>query len=173
MIGKILHYYRKIFWSNEKYARFRGVKIGQGCIISIPASGFGTEPYLIELGEGVRVTKNVKFFNHGGSRVFRKKYPDLDYFGKIKVGDNVYVGDSTIILPGVTIGDNVLIGAGSVITKSVPSNSVVGGNPAKVIRSLHELEEKVLLYNVKSKGLSYDEKRKLLLSLPDNMFIRK
>ena len=52
----------------------------------------------------------------------------------VKVGNNCFVGYGSILLPGVTIGDEVIVGAGSVVTKDVPSNSIVAGNPARVIR---------------------------------------
>lgn len=55
-------------------------------------------------------------------------------FAKINIGDYVWIGAKSIILSGVTIGDNVVIGAGSVVTKSIESNSIVAGNPAKKIK---------------------------------------
>jgi serine acetyltransferase len=76
-------------------------------------------------------------------------------------------------MPGVTIGDNVLIAAGSVVTKSIPSNVVVAGNPARYICSLDEYIEKNLPYNIDSKSLSQKDKKKLLLSFPDDKFIKK
>lgn len=54
----------------------------------------------------------------------------------VKIGDNVWIGGSAVICPGVTIGDNVTIGAGSVVAKDVPSNVVVAGNPCRIIRHL-------------------------------------
>lgn len=54
----------------------------------------------------------------------------------VTIGDNVWIGGSVTILPGVTIGDNVTIGAGSVVTKDIPSNVVAVGNPCKVIKNL-------------------------------------
>jgi len=56
--------------------------------------------------------------------------------GKIEIGDRVFIGDSSIILPGVRIGSDVVIGAGSVVTSDIPDNSVVYGNPARVIGGL-------------------------------------
>lgn len=53
----------------------------------------------------------------------------------VHIGKNCFIGDRTIVLPGVTIGDEVVIGAGSVVTKDIPSNSVAVGNPARVIKS--------------------------------------
>ncbi|KQU63211.1 maltose acetyltransferase domain-containing protein [Rossellomorea marisflavi] len=52
----------------------------------------------------------------------------------VTIGDNVWIGGRAIINPGVTIGDNVVIGSGAVVTKDIPDNVVVGGNPAKVIK---------------------------------------
>ena len=76
-------------------------------------------------------------------------------------------------MPGVTIGSNVLVAAGSVVTKSVPNGVVVGGNPAKVLGSITDFEEKMLSKNVASKGMNKTEKEKYLLSLPDSVFIKK
>lgn len=93
-------------------------------------------PFLIEIGENVQTTKDVRFTNHGGGWVMRQKYPNFDFLGKIKIGNNVYIGNSSIILAGVEIGDNVIIGAGSFVTKSIPPNSIVGGDPAKIITTI-------------------------------------
>lgn len=56
--------------------------------------------------------------------------------GPIKIEKNVWIGEGVAILPNVTIGENSIIGANSVITKNIPKNSVVGGNPARIIRTL-------------------------------------
>ncbi len=58
-------------------------------------------------------------------------------FGKpITIGNNAWIGGGAIINPGVTIGDNVVIASGSVVTKDIPDNVVVGGNPAKIIKEI-------------------------------------
>jgi acetyltransferase-like isoleucine patch superfamily enzyme len=54
----------------------------------------------------------------------------------VNIGDNVWIGSRALILQGVTIGENSVIGAGSVVTKSIPANSVAGGNPARLIRNI-------------------------------------
>ncbi|WPO79525.1 acyltransferase [Flavobacterium sp. KACC 22761] len=56
--------------------------------------------------------------------------------GPVEIKDNVWIGEGVVILPNVTIGQNTIIGANAVVTKSIPPNSVVGGNPAKIIKSL-------------------------------------
>lgn len=76
-------------------------------------------------------------------------------------------------MPGVMVGDNVLIAAGSVVTKSVPNNCVVGGNPARIICSRSEYYERNKKYNAESCGLSFKSKRKLLEKLPEEKFISK
>ncbi|GCE51246.1 maltose O-acetyltransferase [Thermosporothrix hazakensis] len=60
----------------------------------------------------------------------------LEYGKPVTIGDNVWIGGRAIIMPGVTIGDNAVIAAGAVVTKDVPGNVVVGGNPAKIIKRL-------------------------------------
>lgn len=63
-------------------------------------------------------------------------------FGKpVRIGDNVWLGGRAVVLPGVTIGSNVVVGAGAVVTKDVPDNVLVAGNPAAVLRKLHEGEQ--------------------------------
>lgn len=163
--------YRKKIWSTEKLARFNGVKIGKEC--DIKKVSFGSEPYLISIGNRVQITDGVKIFTHGGGHVLREKYPDIDFFGKVVIKDNVYIGNNCLIMPGVTIGSNVLVAAGSVVTKSVPNGVVVGGNPAKVLSSINVFEEKMISKNVASKGMNKTEKEKYLLSLSDSVFIKR
>lgn len=175
MIGriwnKICHVYRQNFWSLEKQARHAGVKMGEANFI---ASHFwSTEPYLICVGSDCQITKGVKFFTHGGGGAVRKQYPTFDTFGKVTIGDYVYIGNDALIMPGVTIGDNVLVAAGSVVTKSVPSNVVVGGNPAKILCTISEYLTRNIQYNTESKGMSLQKKRELLLSLSEDKFIQK
>ena len=54
----------------------------------------------------------------------------------IQIGDNVWIGGNTVVLPGITIGNNVTIGAGSVVTKNIPDNMLAFGNPCKIIRQI-------------------------------------
>jgi len=85
----------------------------------------------------------------------------------------VYLGNDVTIMPGVSIGDNVLVAACSVVTKSVPANVVVGGNPAKVICTIEDYVERNSKYNLNSKGMQTKEKKQYLLSQPEDKFIHK
>lgn len=69
MIIRLLRYYRRNYWSCEKYARHLGVKVGKNC--AIVSRHFGTEPYLITIGDRVQITVGAKFFTHGGGWVLR------------------------------------------------------------------------------------------------------
>ena len=168
---------RKIFWaivkrlvSAKKYAKIIGVKMGEGCVIS--SKKFGSEPYLITLGRRVHITQNVSFVNHdGGVWVDRENTPSFDVFGKIEIGDCSYIGNNSLILPGVTIGKNVVVGANSLVSKSIPDNTVVAGVPAKYICETIEYVERMTPLNAKTKGVNYKDKREVVTQM--NHFIKK
>jgi acetyltransferase-like isoleucine patch superfamily enzyme len=129
----------------DLYRTHYGMKIGENCVFTGKRIAFGSEPYLIEIGNKVRITADVKFETHdGGVGIFRDEYPGINVFGKIKVGDNTFIGHGSIVMPGVTIGENVVIGAGSIVTKDISSNSIAVGIPAKVIKSTDEYKSDVL-----------------------------
>lgn len=141
------------------HARAIGVRMGKNCrLIQV---SFGSEPYLVQLGDHVSATRTM-FITHDGSMwIFREKHPYVDVVAEIKVGNNVFLGMNTIVLAGVTIGDNVIVGAGAVVTKSIPSNCVAAGIPARPIRSLDEYWEKIQPRIVRTGHLSPKEKEKL------------
>jgi len=160
-----------LFQNPESYARDIGVHIGNGCYIS--TKNFSSEPYLIHIGDNVRVAKGVSFFTHGGIWPFRKSNENLDYFGKIVIGNNCYLGEDSKIMPGVTIEDNCIIGAGTVVTKSIPSGSIVAGNPVRYIGETTDFLQKVRKYNCRTKFLGEKDKMKLLLRLSEKDFVKK
>lgn len=172
---RIIHILKKkvirFVCSKEKQAIIAGVKLGKNNFIA--SKFWSTEPYLIEIGDNCSITTGVKIFTHGGAKAVRKTHPRFDFFGKVKIGNFVYIGANSLIMPGVKIGDNVLIAAGSVVTKSIPSNVVVAGNPAKYVCGIDNFIKKNAKYNLDSKGMGVQEKRKLLLSLDDSKFVEK
>tara|TARA_X000001036_G_scaffold397890_1_gene400424 strand:+ start:1325 stop:1861 length:537 start_codon:yes stop_codon:yes gene_type:complete len=108
---------------------------------------------LIELGDNLVVSSNVIFLSHDYSyttaliSIDEKPETDVCLLGKIIVGNNVFIGMNVMLLPGVTIGNNVIIGAGSIVRGSIPDDSIVSGNPAKVVKDIKEHA-----YNVKTKN---------------------
>ena len=149
--------------------KYKGMTIGRDCCIY--STEFWQEAYLISIGDHVQITAGVKLFTHGGGWLFRKEIPDFDSFGKIIIGDNVYIGNNAMILPGVTIGSNVLIAAGAIVTKNVPDGVVVAGNPARIIESYSTFIEKNRKYYLPCKNMSASEKQKYLMSLSDDKFM--
>ena len=147
-----------------EFARSQGVKIGEGCrLLCLTAGTFGSEPYLVKLGNHVSVTAGVQFVTHdGGVWIFRQEHPDIDVFKPITIGNNVFIGINSIIMPGVTIGDNCVIGAGSVVSKDIPSGSVAAGVPAKTLRTAEEYKQKILDNALHVRSLSHAEKRSFL-----------
>ncbi|MDP2492205.1 acyltransferase [Vibrio splendidus] len=133
----------RIFFGYVALARSKGVSVGENCRLYIKY--WGTEPHLIKIGNGVTIARGVELLTHDGSYGLvssngKRKY----YYGSITIGDNVFIGVNTVILPNVDIGNNVIVGAGSVVTKPVPDNSVVIGSPAKVIKSFEEFSSLAL-----------------------------
>jgi acetyltransferase-like isoleucine patch superfamily enzyme len=140
------------------------VKMGEDCQIFSKVE-FGSEPYLIELGNKVKITSGVKFITHdGGMYVLRNMgiSPNADKFGRIVIGNNVFIGWDTIVMPNVRIGDNCVIGAGSVVTKDIPSDSVVAGVPARVLCSINKYYEKNKHLIDNTKHMSDKEKKKYI-----------
>lgn len=129
---------------------------------------FGSEPYLITIGNKVRITDGVRFLTHDGGlwvlRNLKSDMKDADYFARIKIEDNVHIGWNSIIMPGVTIGENSIIGCGAIVTKSIPKNSVAVGIPARVIESIDEYYEKKKDSCVMTKHFSSEEKKLALLN---------
>lgn len=146
-----------------EYLKSKGIlDAGEGCEI-YGNVGFGSEPYLVKLGNKVRITKGVQFLTHdGGLWVLRNLgwSPNGDKMGTVTVGDNVFIGINATIMPGVTIGSNVIIGTGSIVTKDVPDNSVVAGVPARHISSLEDYYNKIKGQIDETKQMSREEKKK-------------
>lgn len=90
----------------------------------------------VEIGDNVMCGPAVQIYTATHPVNPQERNAGIEYAKSIKIGNNVWLGGGCIILPGVTIGDNCTIAAGAVVVKSVPANVVVGGNPAKIIKTL-------------------------------------
>lgn len=140
--------YREKADSNSyiKYLRKIGMKIGEETVIYEPTKTLidTTRPWLISIGNNVKITEDVTILTHGFDwSVLKGVYGDiLGSSGSVTIGDNVFIGMKSTILKGVHIGNNVIIGANSLVNKNIPDNCVAAGNPCKVIMGLEEYHEK-------------------------------
>lgn len=125
---------------------------------------WGTEPWLISIGNNVHLTDGIRFETHdGGTLLYRNRIPDLEITKPIVLGDDVYIGNQVIIMPGVSIGSDVIIGAGSIVTKDVPNHSVVAGVPAKHIKTTEEYLQKIINDSIHLGHLSGRKKDRALM----------
>jgi len=97
----------------------------------------------VSIGDDTMIAMRVQIYDNPShplapSRRLRRESFAIDEARPVMIGRNVWIGTAAIILRGVTIGDNAVVAAGSVVTKSVPANTVVAGNPAKIIKTLEE-----------------------------------
>ncbi len=97
----------------------------------------------IRIGDNCMFAPNVQLYTASHPLHPVKRNSGLEDGSPITIGDNVWIGGSAVIVPGVTLGNNVVVGAGSVVTKSFPDNVVIGGNPARIIKEI-ELEPNTL-----------------------------
>ena len=131
--------------------------IGEGCYIEPPFHAnwagkhvhFGNNVYAnfnltlvddtdIYVGDKVMFGPNVTVATAGHPIDPELRYQAMQYNIPVHIGENVWIGANSVVLPGVTIGDNSVIGAGSVVTKDIPANVVAVGNPCRVLREIGE-----------------------------------
>ena len=94
----------------------------------------------VTIGKNVMIAPNVSIYTAGHPVHPDSRNSGYEYGIPITIGDNVWIGGSVVILPGVTIGNNAVIGAGSVVTKDIPDNAIAAGSPCKVIRTITEAD---------------------------------
>ena len=152
-----------------------GGVVGQNTVIHHDVE-FGSEPYLISIGNNCVITKGVRFLTHDGSMTVLQKAGlrefGLGRFGRIEIGDNCFIGWNSIIMPGIKIGNNVIVGAGSIVTHNIQDNMVVAGVPAREIETIEELSKKVNEHscqrrNIKTINLNNKEFKKCVITNMD------
>ena len=150
-----------------RYFRSHGAEIGEGVeIYGANLSTFGSEPYLVSIGNQVTTSHNVDFITHdGGVRVARHKHPGAYLYGRIHVADNCFLGARCILLPGARVGAGSVIGSGSIVTGEIPAGVVAVGAPARPIKSVGDyIDGKKHLW-INTGDLTPKAKRELLLRL--------
>lgn len=149
-----------------------GAQIGKDVLIYSTGRTMidASSPYLLTIGDHVRITEGVKILTHDYSWSVLKWHASdeiqpgavLGAQSPVTIGSNVFIGMNTIITRGVTIGDMVVIGAGSIVTKDCPSYGVYAGNPARRIMGIEE-------YYRKRQALQFSEAREIALRYRQRM----
>lgn len=118
----------------------RGLKVGKRFSRQSGTKLDISNCWLIEIGDNVTLGNRVQLLAHDDAA---EQWLGYRRVGRIVIGDNVFIGAGSTVLPGVTIGENSIIGAGSLVNKSIPANCVAVGVPAKVVKSLDSYLEKL------------------------------
>lgn len=157
MMGRILNWIKRVMFGVDtrpmiEILKENGLKIGEDCHIMGECIIDPGHCWLIEIGNKVTLAPRVHILSHDAST---KRELGYTYIAPVIIGDNVFVGAGSVVLPNVKIGNNVIIGAHSVVANDIPNNSVVVGNPARFIKTYEEyMEEKSDLLQA---SLIYDE----------------
>jgi len=132
------------FSYTQDHARSLGVRVGEEARLYCGIS-WGSEPWLIEVGPRTWITGGVAFYTHDGSHAVLPRAPGQSFnaYGRIIIGADCFIGQHAILLRGVHVGDRCIVGAGSVVTKSIPAGHVVAGNPARIVRTVDQLAERI------------------------------
>ena len=132
---KIIHHVARILRSLRiTCLRMAGVSIGKDCMVSWGAK-LDLSGGSIIIGDRCTITYGCIILSHDRSK--KRIDPNDKGKGTVRLGNDVFIGVNSVILRDVTIGDYSIVGAGSVVTKDVPANVVVAGNPARIIRKLN------------------------------------
>ncbi|MDF2927791.1 MAG: hypothetical protein K0Q75_29 [Anaerospora sp.] len=180
MFKKIKNFFKWVILrevSTEKLISL-GLKVGKnfsrGNNVQIDTSF----PWLISIGDNVTMSSNVVILAHDASTYMFLYYAKI---GLVQIGNNVFIGNDSTILCNVKVGNNVIIGAKSNVTKDIPDDSLVAGNPARVIGSVSEYLEKNKclakerpFYNIKARQNIPDlQKEKMILELQNGIGFTK
>lgn len=152
----------------------RGLRVGENFKPQPYCNIDSSHCWLISIGNNVTLAPRVQILAHDAST---KIYLDYTKVGRVNIGNNVFVGAGSIILPNVTIGNNVIVGAGSIVSRDIKDNCVVAGNPARVICTLDkyisknkELMKESPIYNEEYTilgGINKEKKDKMVEELSE------
>ena len=117
--------------------------VGKNCFINYNCTILDNGK--VRMGDNCMLAPNVSIYTAGHALYPDSRNLGYEYGIDVTIGNNVWIGGNTVILPGINIGDNVVIGAGSVVIKDIPAWSFAAGNPCKVIRKITE-EDKEFYY---------------------------
>lgn len=126
----------------EKFHVNQPFRCDYGCNIHIGNNFFANfnltilDEASVSIGNDVFIGPNVSIYTACHPIEPTERNTGVEWAEAVRIGNSVWIGGGATILPGVTIGDNCVVGAGSVVTKDVEPNSVVGGNPARVIKKI-------------------------------------
>jgi len=142
----------------------RGLKIGNNVNIGEGVSFDYEYPYLIEIGDNCRIADGTRFLAHDAT-TFRAL--GVTRIAKVRILDGTFIGERSIVLPGVTIGPHALIAAGSVVNRNIGEDMIAAGNPARPYAKYSELikrykkevteENCIKIENLESGGLTQDD----------------
>lgn len=146
LVLKLLHGHKGDENEYLAWLRAKGMRIGRNVHLYSPWTiDIDTQrPWMIEIGNDVHITAYCSILQHDFSWAVTQKMTGevLGAAGKVTIGNNVFIGQKTVILKGATIGDNVIVGAGSVVSGTLESNAVYGGVPAKKIMNMDAFTER-------------------------------
>jgi acetyltransferase-like isoleucine patch superfamily enzyme len=154
----------RLYHDPVQYFRSRGAEIGDDVeIFGANLFTFGSEPYLVSIGDHVTISHKVDFITHdGGLRVVRSRYPDAYLYGRIQIAENCFVGAHCVLLLGAKVGAGSVIGSGSIVTGEIPPGVVATGAPAKPVKTVEEYIQGKRHLWVDTRGLTADAKQALL-----------
>ena len=182
LAGKARFWLLRNGWKRADYLRKHNSLAAIGSNVYYYSRIFPSDPKLLKIGNNVVICTDVRFVGHDRvdimlSGMLGEKY--TKYYEPIEVGNNVFIGSDTVILPGVKIGDNTVIGAGAVVTRDLPSGNVWGGVPARRIGSFEEFvnKRKVNILNLKRMPRNYGRcfirnTRKLKMNFSSNAILQ-
>ena len=150
-----------------------GLQIGDDCIMGTLGGfpEFGSEPYLVSIGNHVGFGQGVVFVTHdGGTFVINRDapYKDVIKYGRIIVHDNTFLGQNVVLMPGAEVGPNSVVAAGAIVSRATPPNSVIAGAPARAVMSIEEYARQCLVSTPEYDKVAYrrDKRAEILRLFP-------